>query len=53
MKYIFVLLLCFPLLLAAQVFDDFEDGDFTSDPQWTGTEDKFIVNDKKQLQLNR
>jgi len=52
MKYIFVLVLCFPLLVAAQVFDDFEDGDFTSDPQWTGTEDKFVVNDNKQLQLN-
>jgi hypothetical protein len=52
MRYFFVLLLCFPLVVTAQVFDDFEDGDFTSNPQWTGTTDKFIVNSSTHLQLD-
>ena len=52
MRYFFVLLLYLPLFVSAQVFDDFEDGDFTSNPQWTGTTDKFIVNSSTQLQLD-
>ncbi len=52
MRYGLVLLLWFPLLLQAQVFDDFEDGDFSQNPQWTGTDTTFIVNENKQLQLN-
>lgn len=45
-------LLFFPLTLLSQITDDFADGDFTQHPAWRGTSDKFIVNDKKQLQLN-
>ncbi len=52
MRYGLVLLLWFPLLLQAQVFDDFEDGDFSQNPQWTGTDTTFIINENKQLQLN-
>jgi hypothetical protein len=52
MRYFFVLFLCLPLLVAAQVFDDFEDGDFNNNPQWTGTTDKFIINSNTQLQLD-
>lgn len=52
MRYFLVLFFCLPLLVAAQVFDDFEDGDFTNNPQWAGTIDKFIVNSNKQLQLD-
>lgn len=52
MRYFFVLFLCFPLLIEAQVFDDFEDGNFTNNPEWTGATNRFIVNSTNQLQLN-
>ena len=52
MRYFLGLLICFPLLMTAQVFDDFNDGDFTNNPEWTGSVEKFIVNSNNQLQLN-
>lgn len=36
----------------AQLFDSFEDGDFTQSPAWAGTDAFFKVNNSKQLQLN-
>ncbi len=51
MKYVFLLLLCFPLYLSAQIIDDFSDGDFSANPTWQGDTDKFIVNADLQLQL--
>lgn len=45
-------MLLFPLLGWAQVSDDFADGDFTSNPTWTGTDSIYIINNNLQLQLN-
>jgi hypothetical protein len=36
----------------SQVADDFTDGNFNSDPTWSGDTSDFIVNTVKQLQLN-
>jgi len=41
-----------PVILTAQVFDDFEDGNFTNNPSWQGTQSKFKVNTDRQLQLD-
>jgi hypothetical protein len=52
MKYfvLFVLLLIGQKFLA-QFTDNFADGNFTSNPTWTGEADKFIINASNQLQL--
>lgn len=36
----------------AQVSDDFSDGNFSSNPAWSGSTSQFTVNTSKQLQLN-
>ncbi len=40
-----------PLLLVAQINDNFDDGDFSHNPTWSGTNDVFIV-DNFMLKLN-
>lgn len=41
-----------PLWLSAQLFDNFDDGDFTNNPTWSGTSTRYTVNSAFQLQLN-
>ena len=52
MKKCLLFLLLLPFSLFAQVTDDFSDGDFTQNPAWSGTVDKYIINSNLQLQLN-
>jgi len=52
MKKLLLFLLLLPFPLFAQVIDDFSDGDFTQNPAWFGTTDKFLINSNNQLQLN-
>lgn len=52
MKTLLNILFFIPLLSFAQFYDSFDDGDFTQNPQWTGSDGSFVINDSKQLQLN-
>ena len=50
MKKTILLFLILPICCAAQVVDDFADGDFTMNPTWVGTDTCFSVNNNFQLQ---
>ena len=49
---LYSLLILFPFLASSQVTDNFSDGDFTSNPAWSGDQSQFIVNAAGQLQLS-
>lgn len=53
-KHILFIWLCFFSVgaLNAQLNDDFSDGDFTSNPAWTGNVADFVVNSNFELQSN-
>lgn len=51
MKHLFVFLLAITQA-RAQWVENFSDGDFTSNPAWSGSVEHFIVNPDGQLQLN-
>lgn len=52
MKPFLLLLVLLPLVAFPQLSDHFDDGNFTQNPVWSGTRDRFVVNASKQLQLN-
>lgn len=52
MKTLLLMLLMLPVIVVAQFSDNFNDGDFTQNPAWTGTTEQFAVNTSNQLQLN-
>lgn len=53
MKLTITILLCIISFYSpAQLLEDFSDGDFSSNPSWTGTTNDFIINSSQQLQTN-
>ena len=52
MKPFLFLIVLLPLVAFSQLSEHFDDGNFTQNPMWTGTQNKFVVNPSFQLQLN-
>ena len=52
MKPILFFLMFLPFVTMAQLDEHFDDYDFTRNPVWWGCQDKFIINQDRQLQLN-
>lgn len=51
-SYILFFAIFIPILLFGQINESFSDGDFTKNPEWTGTSQNFIINASGQLQSN-
>ena len=47
-----VCIVCISGIVRAQVNDDFSDGNFTTNPEWTGDSGHFEINSTGQLHLN-
>ena len=45
------MVLLWPIIGFTQLTDDFSDSNFTQNPLWIGSQEKFIINDNLQLQL--
>src|SRR5438128_12608182 len=53
MKTFQIITLCFASYVCkGQLVEHFNDGNFTSDPVWSGSQSQFIINGSQQLQLN-
>ncbi len=52
MKPFLFLLMFLPFMAKAQLNEHFDDHDFTHNPVWWGSKDKFMINQNRQLQLN-
>ncbi len=46
-----LLFFCISVANAQIVIDDFEDGNFSANPEWTGDTSEFIINEAYQMQL--
>ena len=51
MKLLVVVICLLPIIVFSQLNDDFSDGNFSDDPIWTGSINKFQINSSNQLQL--
>lgn len=51
LKILVVVICFFPVTVFSQLNDDFSDGNFSDDPPWIGSLDKFQINSSNQLQL--
>jgi hypothetical protein len=52
MRYLVFVCLLLPLAGFNQIWDDFDDGNFTQNPSWGGDINEFKINDDNQLQLD-
>lgn len=51
LKSLVVIMCLLPILVFSQLNDDFSDGNFSDDPPWSGSINKFQINSSNQLQL--